>query len=441
MPLAEGVSARIAYKFYTSPDIVPGTPAVSATDPGPSGGQILRRVASTLAFTKDTYQSNEIRSDRQIADFRHGVRRVAGNVSGELSPHSYQSLFEASLRGTWVPAVSSSNTVLTSMTANGTTSTLTFGGGDPVAAGMRSGMGLRFSGLTATANNGTNFVITGFGGTSNRTVSVYPPPTTAASESTFTVTSVGSTVSIPSTGHVRRKVAFEIYNDDVDIARVFTECRVGGFAAKLPATGMATIEFSATGRDMELYTGAAAPFFTAPAPAATTGLLAAVNGLLRVDGTNIAVITSLDITHTLQQTADPVVGSNLVPEIFSGRSNVTGQMTAFFNDPTLINDFKNESEIQIMAYLTTSSAPNSPAMSFFLPRVKLGGADLATTGEGGQMITIPFQALKYETTPLATSGIDNTTIQIWDSEVAATTIPNLAEGEEPREEHREERAA
>jgi hypothetical protein len=82
-------------------------------------------------------------------------------------------------------------------------------------------------------------------------------------------------------------------------------------------------------------------------------------------------------------------------------------------------------------------------MSFFLPRVKLGGADLATSGEGGQMITIPFQALKYETTPLATSGIDNTTIQIWDSEVSATTIPNLAEEprEEPSQERREERAA
>ena len=105
MPLAEGVSARISYKFYTDPKIIPGVTPVPATDPGPTGAQILRRVASTLAFTKDTYQSNEIRSDRQIADFRHGVRRVAGNVSGELSPASYKDLFEASLRSNWVSAV------------------------------------------------------------------------------------------------------------------------------------------------------------------------------------------------------------------------------------------------------------------------------------------------------------------------------------------------
>src|SRR4029077_13132788 len=159
MPLAEGVSARIAYKFYADQKIIPGVPAVSATDPGPTGAQILRRVASTLAFTKDTYQSNEIRSDYQIADFRHGVRRVAGNISGELSPLTYAQLFQASLRSVWTPAVSSSNTTLTSMTANGTTSTLTFGGGDPAVLGLRAGMGIKFSGLTATANNGVTFMI------------------------------------------------------------------------------------------------------------------------------------------------------------------------------------------------------------------------------------------------------------------------------------------
>src|SRR5580765_4572295 len=122
MPLAEGVSARIAYKFYTDPTIVPGVPAVSATDPGPSGGQILRRVASTLAFTKDTYQSNEIRQDKQIVDFRHGVHRVAGNIGGELSPLTYQELFAASMRAHWAPATTASNTDFTTLTADHTAS-------------------------------------------------------------------------------------------------------------------------------------------------------------------------------------------------------------------------------------------------------------------------------------------------------------------------------
>lgn len=78
MPLAEGVSGRIVYKFYTDPTITPGIPAISATDPGASGGQILRRVASTLAFTKDTYQSNEILKrlpDRRLPSWCQTRRR------------------------------------------------------------------------------------------------------------------------------------------------------------------------------------------------------------------------------------------------------------------------------------------------------------------------------------------------------------------------------
>jgi hypothetical protein len=414
MPLAEGVSARIATKFYADQKIIPGQPAISATDLGPTGAQTLRRVASTLAFTKDTYQSNEIRSDYQIADFRHGVRRVAGNVSGELSPLTYAELFAASLRSDWVAAVSLSNTELTSMTADSTTSSLTFGGGDPVTSGLRTGMGVKFSGLTTTANNGTTFVITGFSGASNRTVAVTPAPTTAASESTFTMSSTGSTLFIPSTGHIRRKVAVEIYNEDVSTARLFTECRVGGFNVQLPATGMSTIEFDFTGRNMEMYEDTAAPFFTDPNPVSTSHLLAAVNGQLRIGGSTVAVVTAMNIQHALPLSAEPVVGANVVPEIFAGRSNVTGQMTAFFEQGGLIDDFINETEIDIIAYLTTASTPGAPSMSFHLPRVKLGGADLATTGEAGQMITLPFQALKYEG---STAGVEQTTIQIWDSEV------------------------
>jgi hypothetical protein len=436
MPLAEGVSARISYKFYTDQKIIPGTPAVSATDPGPTGAQILRRVAATLAFTKDTYQSNEIRSDYQIADFRHGVRRVAGNVSGELSPLTYAELFAASLRADWVPAVSTDQTTLTSMTADGTASTLTFGGGDPVAVGLMAGMGVKFTGLAETANNNVTYMITGFSGASNRTMAVLPAPTTAAAESTFAMSSTGSVLSIPSTGHVRRKVAVEIYNEDIDIARLFTECRVGGFNAQMPATGMSTIEFNFTGRNMELYEDTAAPFFTNPTGESTTGLLAGVNGLLRICGETVAVVTALNIQNAITLTGDPVVGSNLVPEIFAGRNVVTGQMTAFFENADLINDFVNESEIDVLAYFTTASAPGSPAMSFYLPRVKLGGADPATTGEAGQMITIPYQALKYEG---ATPGLQNTTIQIWDSEV--TGGPGLLRSDQPTERSRQQAAA
>lgn len=416
MPLAEGVSARIAYKFYASGTITPGVEPAAATDPGASGAQILRRVASTLALSKDTYQSGEIRSDRQIGDFRHGTRRAQGNISGELSPATYADFFEAAMRGTWsVAAIALDETDLTSVAADNATSKFTFGGGDPVSDGLRVGMVIRFTNLSEADNNSVNYVILGFGGTSNREVTVYPAPTDMTADSEFDVTSVGRQLIVPSSGHVSRKVGVEIWNEDVDIARLFTECRVGGFNMQLPATGMSTVEFDMLGRNMQIYESTAAPFFTSPTAATTTGLLAAVNGLLRIGGSTVAVVTGANIQLQLSPSGDPVVGSDLLPEIFLGRANVTGQLTAFFDQPDLIEDFINETEIELLTYLTTSSAAATPAMTAYLPRIKLGGADLQTQGEGGQSITLPFQALKYEGSG---AGIEQTTIQICDTEVS-----------------------
>lgn len=415
MPLAEGVSARVAAKFYTDPTITPGVEPSPASDPGAASAQILRRVSSSLTLSKDTYQSNEIRSDRQIADFRHGVKRVQGYISGELSPLTYKDFFAAACRGNWSSAaVTGDETDFTSVAFDNATAKITFAGGDPVSEGFRVGQVIRFSDLTETANNGVNFVILAFGGTSNRELTVYPAPTTATADSEFDVTTVGRQLIVPSSGHVSRKVAVEIWNEDVDIARLFTECRVGGFNVQLPATGMSTVDFDLMGRNMVLYEDSGAPFFTSPTAPTTTGLLAAVNGLLRVGGDTVAVVTGANIQMQLSPSAEPVIGSDLVPEIFLGRANVTGQMTAFFDAPDLIEDFINESEIEFLGYLTTTNAPATPAMVFYLPRIKLGGADLQTQGEGGQSITLPFQALKHP----GAAGIEATTVQIVDTEVS-----------------------
>ena len=416
MALAEGVSGRIAYKAHSTGVITPGVEPVLATDPAASGGQILRRVSSTLALSKDTYQSNEIRGDRQIVDFRHGVKRVQGNISGELSPLTYADFFEAAFRGTWEAAVTGDETDFTSVAADNATSKFTFAGGNPVTEGFRVGHIMRFSNLSDADNNAKNFLILAFGGTSNREVTVYPAPDDMTADSAFSVASIGKRLVNPSSGFVSRKYAVEIWNQDVDIARLFTECRVGGFNAQLPASGIGTVDFDFMGRNMTMYESGAAPFFTSPAAETTTGVTAAVNGLLRASGQTIAVITGLNIQLQLSPSADPVVGSNLVPEIFLGRANVSGQLTAFFENADLINDFVNEAEIELLAYLTTTSAVNTPALTFYMPRVKLGGADLQTQGESGQSITIPYQGLK-STAVEASTGIASTTLQICDTEI------------------------
>jgi hypothetical protein len=101
-----------------------------------------------------------------------------------------------------------------------------------------------------------------------------------------------------------------------------------------------------------------------------------------------------------------------VPEIFLGKAVVTGTATALLQDGTFLSDFRNETEISILSYLTTTSAVNSPAATIYLPRIKLTDADVPTSGEGGQTLSLPFTALQADGT---THGDEATTIRITDS--------------------------
>lgn len=84
------------------PEVTYGTtPATPAFKP-------IRHTGTTLGLSKETLQSEEIRDDRQIADFRHGAYQVGGDINVELSYGSFDDLLEAVLLGTWetgVPAV------------------------------------------------------------------------------------------------------------------------------------------------------------------------------------------------------------------------------------------------------------------------------------------------------------------------------------------------
>ena len=75
MATASGVEK----KLILAPQAAQGTVAVANL----ATAQYLRRVTGTFNMTKETYQSNEIRADRQVGDMRHGVRSVEGTLGGE----------------------------------------------------------------------------------------------------------------------------------------------------------------------------------------------------------------------------------------------------------------------------------------------------------------------------------------------------------------------
>lgn len=415
MPLAEGVSSLVVYKFYATGAINSTTEPVASTDPGASGAQRLRRVACTLDLTKQTFESEEFRSDRQITDFRHGSRSVAGEISGELSPNTYEVFFEAATRGTWVvPPAAITQTQTTSVTPDNATSTFTFASGDLYALGLRVGSIIRATAGITSVN--INFVVTAMSGTGSRTVRVFPAPATQVAQTTFSFTVVGGRLSVPGTGAaVSRKVAVEVNAEDMDISRLFTECRLTSFKIMVPPNGMATCSFGLTGRNMQVLTGASAPFFTSPTAETSTGICAGSNGAVLVAGTVVGNVTSFELNAEMAAEAEPVVGQTIVPDIILGRFRTSGSMTLFFEDATFLNYFLNETEVQVLLWVRTGGGPVDDAITILLPRVKFGGAQLPAQGEGAQVITMPFVALRHP--GLTLNGLDATTFQMCDTQV------------------------
>lgn len=399
---ASGLFKQVAYKAESTFGVVP-----SATS-----AQALRRVQSTLDLSKETYQSNEIRQDFQLVDFRHGVRRVEGNISGELSPATYKDFIACALKKDFAAGASASNVTVT-IAGAGPSYTVTRSSGNYITDGFKVGDVIRLSigSPSLAANFGKNLLIVSLTSTIATVITLNGSSMTAEGPvAGTTVAVVGKKSYIPTSGHTDKSFSIEHYYSDLVQSEVFSGCKPTSIAIGLPPTGLATIDIGFMGKDV---TTASAQYFTNPTAQTTTGLLAAVNGELRVAGESVATLTGLTLNIASNYSGDPVVGSNTVPFMFAGRVVVTGQATAYFDSVTLRDAFFNETEVEIIGAFTANNDANAPFMSFVLPRVKIGGAS-KNDGEGGLVQTLPFQALLNTAGGSGTTS-EQTTIVIQDS--------------------------
>ena len=397
MPTATGINKTVSYKKETTFGVLPTA----------AGAQTIRRVSSSFNLTKETYQSEEIRTDYQLSDFRHGVRSVEGNVSGELSAGTYADFLASALARNWTAATPSNIGVATIASVGGTyTITRTTGG--YLTDGVRVGNVIRLTGF-ATANNSKNLLVIALTATVATVIALNGntlTPETVASGGAYVVT--GKSTYAPTTGHTDDSYSFEAWYADIGQSEVYTGNKVNTVGIALPATGLTTVELSFMGQDLKQR--ATSQYFTSPTAQGTNGIFAAVNGALIVNGAPVALVTSANININRNMTSEAVVGSNIKPEIYEGRIVVDGDFSTLFQDGTFANYFDTEAEISLVIALTANSSANSEFMSFTLPRLKLS-TDTKDDGEKGLVSQNSFQALKGN----GTNGFEATTIMIQDS--------------------------
>lgn len=399
MTISKGTAKQVGYKKETT----------WGTLAGNTSGKLLRRVTASFNLTKETYESGEIRTDRQVSDFRHGVRSADGSLNGELSPASYAD-FMGSVVGKDFTAITLGSAVSCTVTVVGTVYTIVRSTGSWLTDGIKVGMVVRASGLTATADNSRNLLVASITATNLVVVPMNGGALTAqATGTSVTLTAPGKQTYVPTTGHTDDSYTIEEWYSDIAQSEVYTGMKVNSIAVQLPATGLSTLDIGFAGKDLT-QTGTS-QYFTSPTAQTTNGIFAAVNGVMLVAGAPVALITSADFTIERATENATTVGSNSIADVFSGRIRVTGNLSVYFQDATFRGYFDAETPVSLVLALTSDSSASAGFVTFTLPKVKLGSFS-KDDGELGIVASTSFQALLNDVT---TAGLPSTTIQIQDS--------------------------
>lgn len=256
----------------------------------------LRNAGTSLVLSKESYQSNELRSDRQISDFRHGTKQSNGDINIELSYGDFDAFLESALYGTW-------------------------------------------------------------------------------------------TTDVLKAGTTRKSFTIERAFEDISVYEVFTGCQANTLNLSVTTGGMVTGSFGIVGTGIS---ASGAPLDATPTTSQTASPFDGFTGVLKEGGSVIGSVESFDMTLDNGLSAKFVLGSDTAAEVTSGRSNLTGSISVYFEDLTMFNKFVNETESSLEITLGNGT---SESYVILLPRIKYSGADNAVTNEDSVMMNMPFQAL------------------------------------------------
>lgn len=407
MTKAKGVNKRVTVALETTF----GTPAEANL----STAEQMRRVQSDFNLKRDSYESAEIRFDHQTSDMRLGTKSVDGSINGELSPGTYSKILASALKKDFVVGTDTTGLSVTIegpiVLGTSDTFTITRGSGSFIDDTFKVGTVVRLTGAgLSTANKENNILITNVTALELSVKVISSVMLVAEGPITpVAITTVGKISYVPQTGHTDQSFTVEEWYSDIAQSEVYTGNKVSSAAISIPATGLATSNFSFMGKDRAIKRTSA--YFTNAAPTNTKGIFSAVNSALIVNGDASICVTSLDFTIERAVESSTCIGTNSADEIFVGRVKVTGNFSAYFENGSIRDLFDGENKISLVVALTTTGDKNSDFMTFVLPNVMLTDVSKADA-ELSIIQTVPFTALLNTNTD---TGLVESTIMVQDS--------------------------
>jgi hypothetical protein len=192
-------------------------------------------------------------------------------------------------------------------------------------------------------------------------------------------------------GTTKRSMSLEAGFTDIAKYQTFFGVRIGQMAISIQPNAIATITFDLQGIDADPISGS--QYFTSPTAPETTQALTGVGGTLTIGGSPVANTTALDITLNNNLNPPQVIGSRHPPDILLGRATVTGNITALFQDETLVNAFVNETNTAVSMALTDPDSEPDSSLTIALAKARFSAATIEAQGDAGALVRITYTAL------------------------------------------------
>lgn len=372
--LSEGSKYNVSYIAEDTFGTTPETPSM----------RLMRVTTDGLNGSKESFLSNELRSDREITDFRHGNRRVNGPINFELAKDQSFEDFMLALLGdsAWHNAVSVTGT--TYAFVNGAPDTITDSGNGFVTAGFKVGDVITVTGDSVSGNNAT-YTLTGVSA-GTLTVSGTVLVDDAAGD-TVTITAARKYAKI---GTTIKSFSIERRWTDIGLYQLISGARVNTMALSVKPNSIVTGNFGIMAKD---WGNSASSVDVSPDAASSTSVFDSFSGTILEGGAAIAIVTGIDLN--INNNLDPafVVGDATMQQLFEQRCTVSGSITVYLKDETLLEKFKNETVSSIEFKLSDGTN----YYTYILPRLKYGDASAPVNGFGGIIVTLPFQAYRDPT--------------------------------------------
>lgn len=187
-------------------------------------------------------------------------------------------------------------------------------------------------------------------------------------------------------GTERRSFTIERYFEDIGQYHRFRGCEANTFSLNVSPNAMVTATFGIVGSGMStdtaIVTGATYSAATTSKP------MDSFTGTLQEGGGSISVVTEMSMS--LENGLEPlyVVGSKTSIGNSIGRATVTGNLTVYFENSTMIDKFINETETSLQ--FETPDGTNK--YTWRINQLKFTGGQPDVSGEGPITLSMPFEA-------------------------------------------------